>query len=210
MQAMYLTKLNSAVALVLALGVVTLQHLGAQQPGPRLHEQSTPKEDAQRTAKLKRFIAAEANPRVNASGEVEVEGIPLADISEDKLKALLDAMPRSSKMRSLLKEQIEAAQTETTSRFMEFLAGRGTLDIMIGASQRLLQAERDLSIKKEDVVAAYEAHWQRMKDVEAINKGRYDAGRIAIQDYAQSRFNRIQAEIWLERVKAGAAPRPES
>ena len=76
---------------------------------------------------------------------------------------------------------------------------------MLGSSQRLLQAEFDLSSKRADHIAALEAHWQRMREVETINQARHDAGRIPIQDLAQSRSGRCRAEILLERAKKGQA-----
>jgi hypothetical protein len=32
---------------------------------------------------------------------------------------------------------------------------------------------------------------------------RYEAGRISVQDWAQSRYHRIRAEILFERAKSG-------
>jgi hypothetical protein len=52
-------------------------------------------------------------------------------------------------------------------------------------------------------VAALEAQWQRMLDIEGLYQKRFDAGRVAIQDLEQSRFHRVRAEIMLERAKAG-------
>ena len=41
-----------------------------------------------------------------------------------------------------------------------------------------------------------------MKEVEKVNQARFDAGRVAVADLAETKFYRIQAEIWLERAKA--------
>jgi RNA polymerase sigma factor (sigma-70 family) len=211
MQTIYLTKMKLVVTTVLALGilaagagVITLQRLDARQPAVRLARKTEPLERNQVDEKPK--LLADEVAQLNQRAE---DG-RIADMPADQLKSLLDAIPNGSKVGALLKDQLEAAQTETTARWKEFCAGRGTLDICMAASQRLLQAERELSRKRADQVAAFQAHWQRMKDIEAINKARYEASRIPIQDYAQSRFNRIQAEIWVERAKAGLPPRPES
>src|SRR5438034_10360624 len=106
-------------------------------------------------------------------------------------------------MLSLLKEQLEMAQTEMDARLREFLAGRGTLDISIGASLRLLQAELDLCQNQSDRLASLQVHLQRMTIIVRVNQLRFDAARIPIMDLAQSKFFLARAGIWIERVKAG-------
>jgi hypothetical protein len=129
----------------------------------------------------------------------------LADMPEGRLKALLDGLKDDTRMGMLLRGQLEAARAETDARWREFLAGRGTLDIYLGASQRLLQAEFDLSNQRLDRIAALEGYCQRARDVDTLNQARLDAHRINVQDWAQSRYNRLRAEIFLERAKAGRA-----
>ena len=99
---------------------------------------------------------------------------------------------------------MDAAKRELDARWKEFCAGRGTLDILVGASRRLLEAERDLSSKKDDQVAAWDTHRQRMQDLCDINLARFEAGQIPIQDLAQADYYRLDAEIGLERAKAAA------
>jgi RNA polymerase sigma factor (sigma-70 family) len=108
-----------------------------------------------------------------------------------------------NKLPELYKALLEAARTEMDARRKEFEAGRGTLDIMLGASRRLLQAEVESSQKRPDQIAAYEAHLKRMKEAEELNQARFNAGRIMVQDLAQSTYYRVEAEIWLERAKRG-------
>lgn len=110
-----------------------------------------------------------------------------------KAKALVMTKDRTV----LLKERLKAAQDECDARFKEFLAGRGTLDILLDASQRRLKAELPLADTNTARVAAYERYWEITWQMETVNKARYDAGRIAVTDYAQSRFHRLDAEILL-------------
>jgi RNA polymerase sigma factor (sigma-70 family) len=131
-----------------------------------------------------------------------------ADQDKDKPKQETDNTKErielrvNEKIQALLKEKLETANLEQDARMKEFLAGRGTLDFLFAGSRRLLEAQRDMSDKKEDQVAALEAHWQRMKQIEELNKKRFDAGRIGIQDYAESKYYRLEAEVWLEKAKA--------
>jgi hypothetical protein len=84
----------------------------------------------------------------------------------------------------------------------QFLAGQGTLDILLGSSLRLLEAERLLSQEKSNQLAALEHHLGCMRESENVSQARFDAARIAIMDLAQPQFYRIQAELWLEQAKS--------
>jgi RNA polymerase sigma factor (sigma-70 family) len=125
-----------------------------------------------------------------------------ADDKKEEKKADKPAPAAEDKLTALLKERVEAAKTWEKARHEQFLAGRGTLDILFEASKRLLEAERELSDKKADQIAALEAYFKLMKEIEEVNQARYDAGRVGIDDLAQSKYYRLEAEIWLERAKA--------
>jgi outer membrane protein TolC len=112
----------------------------------------------------------------------------------------LPAKP-SEKLQALLKARLEAAKTEVDARNKEFEAGRGTLVFIFDASKRLLQAELEVSDKKSDRLAAYEAFLKLAKEIEETNKQRFDDGKIPVQDLAQATYYRLEAEIWLEREK---------
>jgi hypothetical protein len=62
--------------------------------------------------------------------------------------------------------------------------------------------ERSLSSNEVDRIAALENHWKRMRNVEIVNRLRFEAHRIPIQDFMESRFYRIQAEIRLENARS--------
>jgi hypothetical protein len=191
LRAMFLTKLKivTVAALVCcAVGAGLLAYPGRaeQPPGPGAG------------------AAAPAGPPPAAAGAgpVDEEGFPpLAALGEKKVRELLDKSKVSVKLKSLLRERYSAAEDEMTARRREFLVGRGTLDIALGASRRLLEAERELSAKKEDQIAALQNHLKRVTEFDKVNRERYDAGRIPIQDLSQTTFYRVQAEIWLERAR---------
>jgi outer membrane protein TolC len=116
-----------------------------------------------------------------------------APIPEDK---------NMEKLTELLKALREAAQIEFDVRHQEFLAGRGTLDFELAAARRLLAAELELSDKKEERLKAYEDYLERMREFENVNQGRFQAGKISIADLKRAEYERLEAEIWLERAKA--------
>jgi hypothetical protein len=196
--AMLMTKLKVGAAVLLSIallsggaGVLTYQKLVAQPP-------------SQKPAN----IPEEVSPDLQPTEEEKAEEKKLEALAErlvtpdEKLKALLTAANVDEKMKSLLWGRVDAAKREVKARYKEYHEGRGQLNVCLDASRRLLEAERDLSSKRTDQVAAWEMHRQRMQDVYAINLARYNAGRLLVQDFLQSDYYRLDAEIGLERAKA--------
>src|SRR5262249_50187192 len=127
-----------------------------------------------------------------------IEAAPEANITpDDKLKKMLETANVDPKMETLLWDRLEAAKTVVSHRWKELYVGRGTLDIYLNSSRRLLEAELDLSSSKADHVAAWDTHRQRMQAVYEINRERYNAGRLPLQDLEESHYYCIDAEIGL-------------
>jgi hypothetical protein len=121
---------------------------------------------------------------------------------DDKLKASLDELRVGEKMKSLLKARLAAAKTEVRVRWRELCENKGTFDLLIGSSRRLLEAERDLSTRKADQVIAWESHLQRMEQAYVITLAWFNKGWTQDQDLAQMDYYRLDAAIGLERAKA--------
>lgn len=99
-----------------------------------------------------------------------------------------------------------AALAQFEARFKEFEAGRGTLDFLLEAAVALREVEVALSNRKEDQLAADEQFWEAAYMTERVNRARYEAGRIPVQDYAASRYQRFDAALRLQHdLPAGAA-----
>jgi hypothetical protein len=194
LQAMFGTqvKIAATVLLVVAVlgtgaGVVTYPKLAAQQPGQKKAQEEV--------------IAVEEPSEVNIVKKANafLKDVLLAD---DAVKALLATSKESDKLKALLKDRYDEASLELAGRFAYFMTGRGTLFILLDSSRRLFDAERELSDQKTHQIAAAEKHLRLLKEVEKANKERFEAGRVSVQDYAQSKYYRLEAEIWLERAKA--------
>jgi hypothetical protein len=127
---------------------------------------------------------------------------PMPDISDSRVARLVAELKATAKMKSLLQEQLDAARREARARWEWFMQGRGTLEFYLNSSERLLEAERSLSSKEADRIAALENHWKRMRNVETVNRERFELQRIPVQDFMESRFYRVQAEIRLENAKS--------
>lgn len=81
------------------------------------------------------------------------------------------------------------------------------MDLFIASAHRLLESKLELSPKRDDKIEAHEEHFDRMKEIEMVNKARLDAGRIPVKDHAASQYSRLEAEIWL--IRAGGKPKSE-
>jgi hypothetical protein len=139
----------------------------------------------------------------------------------EKLKALLQ------ERRAFAKQQFNSARRHAIETLKEFaslskgarLSGhvapeivsqfhRARFRVLDGQklhrwAQRLLTAELELSDKKADRVAAYEAHLQRVKEMEdELKKEIEEVGGEGVADVAEVKFYRLEAEIMLERAKA--------
>jgi RNA polymerase sigma factor (sigma-70 family) len=112
-------------------------------------------------------------------------------------------------IRKLLKDRLDAAEVETKVRYEKHLAGAqdATVDVTLGAFQRLLKAELELSEKREDRLAALERHVRLTTEIAEICQRKFDVGRISRADLAQTEYERLSAEITLERERARVEPR---
>jgi outer membrane protein TolC len=101
----------------------------------------------------------------------------------------------------LLKQRAEAAREGLKFAQAEFQAGRSTGEALADWSRKLAAAELDRG-NPNSGLAALEDHVERLKELEKAKQVRFDAGRIPPQDMAAARYARLDAEIWLARVKA--------
>jgi hypothetical protein len=108
----------------------------------------------------------------------------------------------------LARQRLQAAREQENARAQEYLAGRGTLDILLQAARQVLEAELALCDRPVDRAAAWERYWTRAKIFELVNEERWKRGRLSLADYMQSRYIRLDAEIgWAEaRAQPGVPP----
>jgi len=106
----------------------------------------------------------------------------------------------------LARGRVEMARRVTEGRFKEFIAGRGTLDFVLEASRRQLDADLALSDDPAEARAARERHWSFLWQVLQVNRRRFAKGRIGLADYAQSQVALFQAELRLAQAREGAKP----
>jgi hypothetical protein len=68
-------------------------------------------------------------------------------------------------------------------------------------SRRWLKAELELSPKKPDQIAAYQAHVERMRELSRITRGRYQNRVNTLDEASATDYYRFEAQIWLEQAK---------
>lgn len=130
-------------------------------------------------------------------------------VDEDPEIAKSVAKERDAALRAdpkaLAREQLEVAREAVEARYKEHLAGRGrSLDLVLQSGQRLLQVELALAQNDQERLACFERMWKLAFAVELVNKARFDAGRVPIQDLSEAKFARIEAQQrWLQ-AKAAA------
>jgi hypothetical protein len=107
----------------------------------------------------------------------------------------------------LAKARLKEAQDEFNARFEAFQTGRdGMPEFLYFSGQQLIEAQLALYDERSDRLKALEEHWRRYRKLEEINQARYDSGRTTVQDLAQSKVKRIEAEILLAKVLVADVP----
>ena len=76
-------------------------------------------------------------------------------------------------------------------------------DLLYRWSLRWLEAERELSDQQADQVAAYQAHFERMRDLDRIIRRLHGSGQTTIEEASATEYYRVEAEIWLLKARDG-------
>ena len=91
----------------------------------------------------------------------------------------------------------DAARKTFETIWTNFREGRAPDENLYRWSLRWLDAERQLSDKHDDQVAAFKAHWERMWELEKIIRNVRRSGQATIDEVSATEFYRVEAEIWL-------------
>jgi hypothetical protein len=128
----------------------------------------------------------------------EGEVIPEKELARARFEAL-HAAPAD-----LARDRREAAREGYRARAEEFLAGRGTLDLLLQALRQLTEADLAVDPNPPERAAALESSWAQAWEIEKINEARYDAGRVPVADLLATRYVRLDAEVrWLQARPPG-------
>lgn len=99
-------------------------------------------------------------------------------------------------------ERSQAAQEELLLRHRNLVAGRGSIDLILNAAQRLANSRLEAAATKADRTKRLEEYVEYMKFVEKHCTEAYDKGRLAGSEVAQTKYFRSDAEIRLLQERA--------
>jgi hypothetical protein len=75
------------------------------------------------------------------------------------------------------------------------------LGLLLEPSRLLLEAELAIFDDPAERLAAHERYWGALRIVEEIVRAKYAAGRVGLADYAQTQYDRLDAEIRMREAQ---------
>src|SRR4051794_2878195 len=91
----------------------------------------------------------------------------------------------------------DSARKTYQTLWVNYRERRASEDALYRWSVRWLKAERQLSDRQDDQVAAYKAHWDRMRDLERLIRQVERSGVTTVDEVSAAEFYRVEAEFWL-------------
>jgi outer membrane protein TolC len=116
-----------------------------------------------------------------------------------------DAKPDAKdgdKLLKLLQARVDAAQKLCDLRMEQYKAGRIGIEQVAAAGKRLCTAQLALTEKKESRVSICEKNLELCTTIKQLADQRHNAGVGSAADVEQAEYERLEAEILLEREKA--------
>ncbi|WP_029631403.1 hypothetical protein [Zavarzinella formosa] len=114
------------------------------------------------------------------------------------------ADPKDDELRKLLKARYNEAVEEIQTRHRQFQSGRAAYGEMAETAQRLVRAGLELCDKPEEKIALLTQYVEFTKDIEAITQAGKEAAKVSPAELNRARYQRLDAEIQLLRVKRAA------
>jgi hypothetical protein len=107
-------------------------------------------------------------------------------------------------VRNLALARREAARACQQDRLEMYRAGapEGTLDLLLEASRRLLEAELPVLDDPVERVAAGERYWELTRIAEGTVRTLYEVGRVSLAGFTGTRYERLDAEMRLAEERA--------
>ena len=97
----------------------------------------------------------------------------------------------------------DAARRTYEALWLDYRERRASEDLLYRWSLRWLEAERELSDQPADQVAAYQAHFERMRDLDRIIRRLRGSGQTTVEEAGATEYYRVEAEIWLLKARDG-------
>jgi hypothetical protein len=107
----------------------------------------------------------------------------------------------AAQIAKLATQRRDAARKTYEVWWANYREGRAPAEILYRWSYRWLQAERRVNPQPADQVAAYKAHFERMRDLDRVVRRLQRAGIITIDEVSSSEYYLSEAELWLVEAK---------
>ncbi|HEV3163699.1 MAG TPA: sigma-70 family RNA polymerase sigma factor, partial [Isosphaeraceae bacterium] len=117
-----------------------------------------------------------------------------------------EANARTEAISSLAAARLKAAEHAYESTKSDFEVGRVTLDRVTAMSRLWLDAQREANPKPAEQIAAFQAHLDRMRQIEKKERAELEVGRGTTTDVSEAEYYRREAELWLAQANAGRGP----
>jgi hypothetical protein len=108
---------------------------------------------------------------------------------------------KGASIRDLALAKLEAARKTCRIVAQEYIEGKATVEQVQAWSRRWLDAEREVSKKNAETLAALEGHVERMKDLEQAAQNRSGVKGALASDAGASEYFRLIAEQSLAQEK---------
>jgi hypothetical protein len=108
-----------------------------------------------------------------------------------------------SQLLSLRKERRETLRKLVDAAESKYNSGKATLDVVLRASDLLLEAEMDLARTRAERIAVHEKLVANLRQVEKATQLRCDAGTAPIEESLEAKAARLKAEIQLKCEQVG-------
>jgi hypothetical protein len=121
----------------------------------------------------------------------------------DKLRAQARFEAEQAPLERLVRQRREAAEDAYRAREQEFLAGRGTLDMLLEVQVLIGKARSPLPKTVNVPLPVLEDAWLAAWFAYVLNEDRHEAGRATAADYFQSlhQLRDVEIQLALSRPK---------
>jgi len=114
-----------------------------------------------------------------------------------------------SKVRRLQEERLSILKEIAAEKESLYRTGRTTANELLPAKSAVLRAELELCGSDQARIVVLEKLVTNAKELEEFNETLFHAARVPRSEFLTAKANRLQAEIDLERVKAGSMAKPK-
>jgi hypothetical protein len=145
------------------------------------------------------------------AGTVQIMALGGVQQKADQAKVVLPAAPgnqekatpstqvpqpkEDKRIKQLTAALVVAGQDQWVARWGEYAGGRTTVDFVLTASDKLLEADLKAATTGDERITAYETHLLRMRWAESVAKAKFEAGAVPASGYYQVLYGRLEAEI---------------